>query len=138
MYKRHRVQLSIPQKEEKTLLDFSCKLAESLIKANKTVASSSRGQPTKRKNDIPKKMRKKKYLLLLCHDVCHNGVGHWPVANSSKSCCRKCQKHCRMVCEKCNSYLCLLEEIVSSCSTYNPKCYLHQFCTTQTNKRKKM
>ena len=58
LYKRHRVQLSIPQKEKKTLLDFSCELAESLIKASKTVASSSRGRPTKRKSDFAKKQEK--------------------------------------------------------------------------------
>ena len=29
LYERHRLQLSIPQKEEKTLFNFSCKLAES-------------------------------------------------------------------------------------------------------------
>ena len=65
LYKRHRVQLSIPQTEKKTLLDFSCKLAESLIKANKTVASSFRGRPTKRKSDVAKKEVKSS----CCHSV---------------------------------------------------------------------
>ena len=110
LQKRHRVQLSIPHKEEKTLLDFSCELAESLIKANKAVASSSRGRQTKRKRDVANKGGKKAAVAILCHDVCYDRVGHWPVANSNKSCCRKCQKYCRIVCEKCNIYLCLLED----------------------------
>ena len=109
LYKRHRVQLSIPRKEEKTLLDFSCELAKSLIKGNKTVASSSTGRPTKKKNDVAKKGGKTA-VAILCHDAPYNGVGHWPVANSNKSRCHKCQKYCLMVCEKCNTYLCFLED----------------------------
>ena len=66
LYKRHRVQLSIPQTEKKTLLDFSCKLAESLIKANNTVASSSRGRPTKRKSDAAAKIEEKSSC---CHSM---------------------------------------------------------------------
>ena len=109
LQKRHRVQLSIPHKEEKTLLDFSCELAESLIKANKTVASSSRGRPTKRKSGVAKRGRKTA-VAMPCHDIRYDRVGHWPVANSNKSRCCKCQKYCLMVCEKCNIYLCFLED----------------------------
>ena len=69
LYKRHRVQLSIPHKEEKTLLDFSCELAESLIKASKTVASGSRSRPTKRKSDVAKKGGKRAVLAIPYYDV---------------------------------------------------------------------
>ena len=131
------MQLSIPHKEEKTLLDFSCELAESLIKANKTVASSSRGRQTKRKRDVANKGGKKAAVAIPCHDVCYDRVGHWPVANSNKSCCRKCQKYCRIVCEK-FTCVCWKTEIVSSCATHNPKRYLYQFCTTQTIRLHKM
>ena len=89
---------------------FSCELAESLIKANKTVASISRVRPTKRKSDVAKKGGKKAAVAIPCHDVRYDGVGHWPVANSNKSPCRKCQKYCGMVCEKRNYYSCLLDD----------------------------
>ena len=69
LYKRHRVQLSIPLKEEKTLLDISYELAESLIKANKNVASSSRGQPTKKKSDVAKKWGKNAAVAIPCDNV---------------------------------------------------------------------
>ena len=49
LYKGHRVQLSIPQKEKKTLLHFSCESAESLIKGSRTGTSSPRGRPKKEK-----------------------------------------------------------------------------------------
>ena len=108
------MQLNIPQEKEKALLDFSYKLAESLIKANKTVANSSRGRSTKTKSNVAKKKKKKKgkkvTVAIPCHDVRFNRVDHWPVANSGKNCCWKYQKYCRMVCEKCNIYLSLLED----------------------------
>ena len=63
------MQLSIPLKEEKTLLDISYELAESLIKANKNVASSSRGQPTKKKSDVAKKWGKRAVLAIPYYDV---------------------------------------------------------------------
>ena len=69
LYKRHRVQLSIPLKEEKTLLDISYELAESLIKANKNVVSSSRGQPPKKKSDVAKKGGKKVAVAIRCDNV---------------------------------------------------------------------
>ena len=49
-------------------------------------------------------------VAIPCHDVRYDGVGHWPVANSNKSPCRKCQKYCGMVCEKRNYYSCLLDD----------------------------
>ena len=49
-------------------------------------------------------------IAIPCHDVRYDGVGHWPVANSNKSPCRKCQKYCGMVCEKRNYYSCLLDD----------------------------
>ena len=63
------MQLSIPLKEEKTLLDISYELAESLIKANKNVASSSRGQPTKKKSDVAKKWGKNAAVAIPCDNV---------------------------------------------------------------------
>ena len=110
LYKRHREQLNIPKKEEKTLLDFSCELAESLVKANKNVASSSRGRPPKRKSDVVTKAGKRATVAIPCNDVRYDGLGHWPVPNKNRSRCCKCQNYCRMVCEKCNIYLCLLED----------------------------
>ena len=62
LYKRHRVQQSITQKGEKTLLDVSCELTGSLMKANKIVARSCRGRPTKRKSYVAKKGLKKQLL----------------------------------------------------------------------------
>ena len=54
LYKGHRVQLSIPQKEKKTLLHFSCESAESLIKGSKIGTSSPRGRPKKEKELVGK------------------------------------------------------------------------------------
>ena len=65
MYKRHRQQPGVPQKEEKTLLDFSCELAESLVKANKNVTNISRGRPSKLKSNVVKKGGIKQLFLCL-------------------------------------------------------------------------
>ena len=59
LYKRHRMQQSIPQKDKKKLLNVSCELTGSLRKANNTVASSWRGRLTKRKSYVAKKGEKK-------------------------------------------------------------------------------
>ena len=113
LYKGHRVQLSIPQKEEKTLLHFSFQLAESFIKESKTVTSSSRARPKKEKvmlertfpfQNIP--LFSFAAVVIPCHDVRYDEVGHWPKVNNNKSRCHKC----RMVCKKFNIYLCLLED----------------------------
>lgn len=109
LYKRHRMQMGIPQKQQKTLLDFSCELAKSLIGANKVATSSSRGRPPKRKSEVANRGGKKPAVAIPCHDVRYDGLGHWPIPSSQKNRCRKCQSYCRMVCEKCKIYLCLLE-----------------------------
>ena len=65
LYKRHRQQLGVPQKEEKTFLDFSCELAETLVKANKNVTNISSGRPSKLKSNVVKKGGIKQLFLCL-------------------------------------------------------------------------
>ena len=109
LYRRHANQRQVPSKDQKSLLVFSSKIADALIHANKVVQPNCRGRPSKRKSVDPIPRGKKPIVALPIHDIRYDQIGHWPTPVTKKNRCRNCEMTCRMMCEKCNIYLCLID-----------------------------
>ena len=109
LYRRHLEQQRLGTKP-KPLLAFSLEIADALMHANKTGQTPIRGRPSKRKLSDARPVGRKPVIPLPCNDVRYDGLGHWPIPTSDKKRCRLCQQYCRVYCEKCSIYLCLLQD----------------------------
>ena len=109
LYRRHAYENKTPSKEQKPLLVFCSDIASALIHANKPIQSSSYGRPAKRQSIDLAPRGKKPTVPLPVNDVRCDEVENWPVPVMQKNRCRNYQITCRMMCEKCQIYLCIID-----------------------------
>lgn len=113
LYRRHCEQKEIPKKNQLTLLKFSIELADALMNSSQRT-TPSRGRPRKRPLENAEEEQQKPGKAPAqpnpCPDVRFDGVDHWPQAVKDKRRCRNCQASVRMMCSKCNIYLCIVPE----------------------------
>ena len=111
LYRRHYKQSGFPARKAKSLMKFSCEIAEALIYASKTPEKPTRGRPSKRKlSECTPTASKRPGNPLPVADVRYDSIAHWPASSHDRKRCRVCHAYVRMKCEKCNVSLCLLPE----------------------------
>ncbi len=104
--------MGLPTRKIKSLMKFSCEIAEALIYANKTPEKPTRGRPYKRASveSTPPAARKRPGDPLPVADVRYVNIAHWPAPTHDKKRCRVCHAYERMTCNKYKVSLCLLPE----------------------------
>ena len=115
--KRHRVQLSIPHKEENTSW-FLMRVSWKSNKSKQDCCQQFQKSTNKKEKWCCKERGEKAAVAIPCHYVRYDVM--------SKVLANDLGKNVIFICVSWKT------EIVSSCSTHNPKWYLYQFCTTQT------
>ena len=86
----HYPQKGKPQKNQKSLLQFSRELLHSLIFASKVNPSSSRGRPPKWRSMEAPTTGKKLTEAMPLTDACFDQIVDWPSPNTNKNRCRLC------------------------------------------------
>ncbi|XP_065658778.1 piggyBac transposable element-derived protein 2-like [Hydra vulgaris] len=110
LYKRHYQQLGLPINKHQALAEFTVDISNALIQANKSKAIQGRGRPAKLSGikQVQQRNRKKPVIPIPNNDIRYDHIGHWPKPQKDKKRCRLCQSYSRMMCAKCNVFLCLL------------------------------
>ena len=107
IYKRHCAQNGVVQRSRiLTLLEFQARIADSLLRQNKTV--TRRGRP---RNDSPvmPKRRRAANTVVPAEDIRFDNVGHLPIFNDKQSRCKQCKTgYSRILCIKCKVALCMV------------------------------
>lgn len=107
LYRRYSEQMNVPDKHQLSLLKFTIRIAEGLLRGGKV--PNSVGRPRKRKaTDTPSPTSRKQAAAVPCEDVRCDNVAHWPEFRKKKNKCRLCKtNYSRAYCKKCNLCLCL-------------------------------
>ena len=104
LYRRHCQQRGLPARQIKSLMKFSCEIAEALIYANKAADKPTRGRPSKRAStEGTPPVSKRSSNPLPVAGVRHDNIAHWPAPTHDKKRCRVCHAYARMTCEKMQS-----------------------------------
>ena len=111
LYRRHYEQMGFPARKRKSLMNFSCEIAEALIYADKGPEKPTQGRPSKRASlECAPTVGKRPSNPLPVADVRYDNIAHWPAPTHDKKRCRVCHAYGRMTCEKCKVSLCLLPD----------------------------